>query len=118
MHSYGTFYYKKTLTMSIYADDAYFKILVEKEYEEFPAWAINHNCDSFNTVAEETGKIRITVTPSNNFNNRFDDYETLVVELPIELARDVIAAIRDDDNDSMWFTKDRLNYAAKYGKVI
>ena len=113
-----TINYKPVMTMSIYAEDAYFDIFVEQKYVRCNAMDLNPMCDAYNVYNIKQDEVRITVKPTDKFHNYFEDYETLTVELPVELGRQVIAAIRDEEDDKMWFTKDRLCYAAKYGKVL
>ncbi len=117
-----TYDYKKVLEIDCRPEtdfgEAHFKVIVETEYRTGKVWEINPMCDSFNTFIEKTGKQRISVVATDKFHNMNDDYEPFVVELDTELARKVIAAIINDEKDLLWFTKDRLSYAAKYGDVI
>ena len=98
--------------------EAYFKVIVETEYRTVKVWEINRMCDSFTTFSKKTGKQRITVVATDKFHNMNDDFKPFVVELDTELARKVIAVIINDEKDLLWFTKDRLSYAAKHGEVI
>ena len=113
-----TYYGKKVLTVSIYGEDAYFDIIVEEEWYECPLWEIDPNCDSSNIIADKTGKVWITVVPTDKFHNVDSDYNILSELLPTELGRKVINDILNDENDLMWFTKDRISYAAKHGTTI
>lgn len=113
-----TYYGKRVLTVTITGADAYFDVIVEEEWCEYPLWEIDHNCDSFNKVNEKTGKAYVSVIPTDKFHNVNNDYETLTEVLPVDLARKVIVDILNDDNDLMWFTKDRIRYAAKHGDTI
>lgn len=111
-------YYEKVLTMSIYAEDAYFDITVEVEREKVPAWTEDKNCDAHNIIHRKTGKVRVTLTPTDKFHNNFMDYETLSVIMDVAVARELVRTIKADGEDKMWFTKDRISFAAKYGKII
>lgn len=109
---------KNVLTLSIYGKDAYFDVKVDVEYGRFSAMDRDPMCDAYNMYTEKTGKVYITVIPTDPFHNAFNDMESYSVRLDTELAREVVTNIRDDDDDAMWFTKDRLSYAAKYGKAM
>lgn len=115
---YREVFTKPVLTLSIYGKDAYFDVKVDVEYGRFSAMDRDPMCDAYNMYTEKTGKVKVSVIPTDKFHNCFSDYETCSVYVDTEIARELIAAIRNDDDDSMWYTKDRLSYAAKYGKVI
>lgn len=115
---YRSIYYVKVLTLSIYAIDAYFDLVVETERGIAHAMDQDRFCDAYNVYDVETGKIRLTVIPTDKYHNAFKDYETFSVVLDKDLARAVVKAIRDDEDDKMWFTKDRLSYAATHGEII
>lgn len=115
---HATVYYINVLVLSIFGLDAYFDITVETEMEKFPAWMEGKNCDAHNVVHRKTGNVRVTLKPTDKFHNVFEDYETLSVVMPAGVARDLIRTIKMDGEDKMWFTKDRINYAAKYHKVL
>lgn len=115
---YREVFTKPALSLSICGKDAYFDVKVDVEYGRFSAMDRDPMCDAFNTYTEKTGKVYITVVPTDPFHNYFNDMASYSVRLGAELAREVIANIRDDDDDAMWFTKDRLCCAAKYGKAM
>ena len=111
-------YYVKVLVLSIYAIDAYFDLVVETQRGKVHAMDIDPMCDAYNVYDVDTGKVRLTVIPTDKYHNAFKDYEAFSVVLDKDLAREVVKAIRDAEDDKMWFTKDRLSYAATYGEVI
>jgi len=115
---YRKVFAKPALTLTICGKDAYFDVKVDVEYGRFSAMDRDSMCDAYNMYVEETGRVYITVVPTDPFHNYFNDMESYSVRLGAELAREVIANIRDDDDDAMWFTKDRLSYAAKHGKAM
>lgn len=115
---YRSIYYVKVLVLSIYAIDAYFDLIVETERGKVHAMDLDPMCDAYNVYDVETGKTRLTVVPTDKYHNAFEDYESFSVVLDTALAREVVKAIRDDDDDKMWFTKDRLSFAATHGKLI
>lgn len=110
--------YSKVLTMSIFGIDAYFDVIVEKITTKTPAWILDQNVDTFDVVTRDSGKVRITVKPTDKFHNALHDYETLSVVMDVDLARKVVIAIRDESYDHMWFVKDLVNYADKHGEII
>ena len=115
---YREVFTKPVLTMSICGKDAYFDVKVDVEYGRFSAMDRDPMCDAYNIYTEKTGKVYVTVIPTDPFRSALNDMESYTVCLNTELAREVIANIRDDEDDAMWFTKDRLSYAAKYGKAM
>ena len=116
--NFRSIYYVKVLVMSICALDAWFDLTVETIRGKVHAMDIDPMCDAYNVYDRDTGNVRVTVTPTDKFHNYFDDYESLSVVLDKNLARELVKRIRDNDDDKMWFVKDQLSYAAKYGKVI
>lgn len=115
---FTSIFYKKVLIMSIYGSDAYFDVIVESELEKSPAWTMDKNCDATNTVVRNTGKVRVSVVPTDKFHNVFEDYEVLSVILDADVARKVIMSIKEDADDKMWYTKDRLSCAAKHNVAV
>ena len=59
---------------------------------------------------------QITIIPGRL--NCFRDNETLEAELDNELAAEFRQLFVDEPDMNMWFAKDELRYAAKYGKLI
>jgi hypothetical protein len=112
--------YKKVLTIDCRPEraDAYFKFEVETEYERGYIWELDSMCDSHNTFCRKTGRQLITVMATDAYHNVYNDDEPFSVLLSDELAREVVRTILDDEQDSLWFTKDRLSYAEKHGKII
>ena len=108
----------KVFSMSVEAVDAYFDITVEKIIEKVHAMDLEPMCDAYNVYTKDTGKVRVTVTPTNRFHNYFEDYKTLAVDINKDLARKIVKHILDNNENKMWFVKDQLSYAAKHGELI
>ena len=115
-----TNFYEKVLTIDCRPEraDAYFKVEVETEYEKGYIRELDPMCDSHNTYCRKTGRQLITVIAIDRYHNVYDDDNPFSALLNDELAREVVRAILDDEQDSLWFTKDRLSYAEKHGKII
>lgn len=114
-----TISYKTATKLSVYAEDAYYDIIVDEKYVSGKAWELDRMNDTNMSFVRKEGKVRITITPTDKYHNTFEDYNNLEAELDVELARKLFLEILNADHViAMWFAKDMLSYAAKTGKLI
>lgn len=111
-----TLYYEQIAQVTVKAKDAKYDVWLFEEFEKGKLWEIEPMCDSFNTYQKPTGKTMVEIMPDAG-KNEFDDYKSLRGIMSAELAHQVLVSIIAE-NKAMWFAKDMVSYAEKYGKLI
>lgn len=111
------FMFKFVKKVSIVAEDARYDMMFQKILEERNTRYDNPMVTLGQNYIRPTGQQRIIIMPTSR-PNYFADYSCLSADLDNELAEEFLAMLEEEPDMNMWFCKDQLNYAAKYGKLI
>lgn len=108
--------YKFAERFTVTAPDSEYDVVFENVFERRNTRYDNPMVTIGQNYLKPLCKQRITIIPGRN--NVFRDYKTLEAELDNEASADFRQMLIDEPYIKMWFVKDELSYAAKYGKLI
>lgn len=103
--------------ISVVAEDARYDVMFENILEERNTRDDNPMVTLGQKYIRPIGKQQVTIIPTSR-PNYFGDYCCLSAELDNKVAADFEEALKEEPDMVMWFAKDMLSYAKKYGKLI